>query len=123
MEEILTRYGLLALFVLPAVEGDVTLILAGVVSHLGIFQTLRRDLRRDCRSIRWRLYVLGRALQIDINSSELALSPNGWWGGRATGAAVRDLGDYCRTFGLRHSHRLGIVLGHSTTALCPVCRP
>mgnify|MGYP003289612125 FL=1 len=40
MEEILTRYGLLALFVLAAVEGDVTLILAGVVSHLGIFNLL-----------------------------------------------------------------------------------
>ena len=40
MEEILTRYGLLALFVLAAVEGDVTLILAGVVSHLGIFKLL-----------------------------------------------------------------------------------
>lgn len=40
MEEILTRYGLLALFILAAVEGDVTLILAGVVSHLGIFNLL-----------------------------------------------------------------------------------
>jgi membrane protein DedA with SNARE-associated domain len=40
MEEILTKYGLLALFVLAAVEGDVTLILADVVTHLGIFKLL-----------------------------------------------------------------------------------
>jgi membrane protein DedA with SNARE-associated domain len=40
MEEILTRYGLLALLILAAVEGDATLILAGVISHLGIFNLL-----------------------------------------------------------------------------------
>ena len=40
MEEIVTRYGLFAVLVLAAVEGDVTLILAGVVSHLGIFNLL-----------------------------------------------------------------------------------
>jgi len=37
LEAILTRYGALAVFVGVAVEGEVTLILAGVVAHLGYF--------------------------------------------------------------------------------------
>lgn len=37
LQELLIRYGLVAVFVGSAVEGDLSLILAGVVSHLGIF--------------------------------------------------------------------------------------
>lgn len=36
METLLIRYGLLAVFIGGAVEGDVTFILAGVVVHLGL---------------------------------------------------------------------------------------
>ena len=38
LEGLLIRYGLLAVLLGSAVEGDFTLILAGVVSHLGIFE-------------------------------------------------------------------------------------
>jgi membrane protein DedA with SNARE-associated domain len=37
LESLLVSYGLVALFLGSAAEGDVTLILAGVVAHLGIF--------------------------------------------------------------------------------------
>lgn len=37
IQELLIRYGLIAVLVGSAFEGDVTLILAGVVAHLGIF--------------------------------------------------------------------------------------
>jgi membrane protein DedA with SNARE-associated domain len=37
LQELLIRYGLLAVFLGAAFEGDFSLILAGVVAHLGIF--------------------------------------------------------------------------------------
>lgn len=37
LEELLIRYGLVAVLLGSAVEGDLSLILAGVVAHLGIF--------------------------------------------------------------------------------------
>jgi membrane protein DedA with SNARE-associated domain len=37
LERILIQYGLLAVLLLATVEGDLTLILAGVVAHLGMF--------------------------------------------------------------------------------------
>ena len=37
MEDLLSRFGLLAVLVLAAVEGDISVILAGVVAHLGFF--------------------------------------------------------------------------------------
>lgn len=37
MEDILIRYGLLAVFLGAMLEGDVSVILAGVVAHLGFF--------------------------------------------------------------------------------------
>jgi membrane protein DedA with SNARE-associated domain len=37
LQQLLIRYGLVALFLGSAFEGDFTLILAGVVAHLGIF--------------------------------------------------------------------------------------
>jgi membrane protein DedA with SNARE-associated domain len=37
LEALLDRFGLLALFVLAAVEGDMSVILGGVVAHLGFF--------------------------------------------------------------------------------------
>jgi membrane protein DedA with SNARE-associated domain len=40
MEDILIRFGLLAVFIGAALEGDVTLILAGVVAHLGLFDLM-----------------------------------------------------------------------------------
>src|SRR5919197_1997256 len=62
LEELVIRYGLFAVFLGSAFEGDFTLILAGVVSHLGIFQfphallagTLGTFLGDSC----W--YLLGR---------------------------------------------------------------
>jgi membrane protein DedA with SNARE-associated domain len=38
LQELLIRYGLLAVVMGAALEGDFSLILAGVVSHLGIFE-------------------------------------------------------------------------------------
>ena len=38
LEEILSRFGLIAVFAGAAVEGDVTMILAGVVAHLGFMR-------------------------------------------------------------------------------------
>ena len=37
LQQLLIRYGLIAVLVGSAVEGDITLLLAGVVAHLGIF--------------------------------------------------------------------------------------
>jgi membrane protein DedA with SNARE-associated domain len=37
LQQLLIRYGLIAVFLGSAVEGDFSLILAGVVAHLGIF--------------------------------------------------------------------------------------
>lgn len=37
LEQLVTRYGLVAVFIGAAVEGDLTLILAGVFAHLGYF--------------------------------------------------------------------------------------
>jgi membrane protein DedA with SNARE-associated domain len=37
LEELLSRFGLLAVFLLAAIEGDISVILAGVVAHLGFF--------------------------------------------------------------------------------------
>ena len=37
IQELLIRYGLIAVLIGSAFEGDFSLILAGVVSHLGIF--------------------------------------------------------------------------------------
>src|SRR4029079_9329079 len=37
LQELLIRYGLLAVFLGAAFEGDFSLILAGVVAHLGLF--------------------------------------------------------------------------------------
>lgn len=37
LEPLLIRYGVLAVFVFATVEGDLTLIVAGVVAHLGLF--------------------------------------------------------------------------------------
>ena len=37
LQELLIRYGLIAVLIGSAIEGDFSLILAGVVSHLGIF--------------------------------------------------------------------------------------
>jgi membrane protein DedA with SNARE-associated domain len=36
VEELVTRFGLLAVFVLTAIEGDVALILGGVAAHMGL---------------------------------------------------------------------------------------
>jgi membrane protein DedA with SNARE-associated domain len=37
LEELLSRFGLAAVFLLAATEGDISVILAGVVAHLGFF--------------------------------------------------------------------------------------
>ncbi|MBK8005784.1 MAG: hypothetical protein IPK12_18180 [Gemmatimonadetes bacterium] len=40
MDAFLTRYGLLALLALATVEGDVSLVVGGVLAHLGEINTL-----------------------------------------------------------------------------------
>jgi membrane protein DedA with SNARE-associated domain len=37
LEELLSRFGLVAVFLLAGTEGDISVILAGVVAHLGFF--------------------------------------------------------------------------------------
>ena len=38
MEALLLRFGLIMVFLGTAVEGDVTMMLAGVTAHLGLFR-------------------------------------------------------------------------------------
>ena len=38
MEELIVRYGLVMVFLGTAIEGDVTMMLAGVTAHLGLFR-------------------------------------------------------------------------------------
>jgi membrane protein DedA with SNARE-associated domain len=47
VEELLARYGTLAIFVGAALEGDATLVLAGVVAHLGLV-SLRDAILAGC---------------------------------------------------------------------------
>jgi membrane protein DedA with SNARE-associated domain len=76
VEELVARFGLPALVVGAAVEGDVTLVLAGVVAHLGLLPLL--PALAAC--------VLG-----------LLVADVAWyWVGRARGAAIRGSALYAR---------------------------
>jgi membrane protein DedA with SNARE-associated domain len=84
MEEFLQKYGLFALFVGAMIEGDVFLVLGGLVSHLGYFNPVAAvmagalgNLAADCS---W--YALGR-----VQSRRLS----GWRAFRTARGAVNRL--------------------------------
>jgi membrane protein DedA with SNARE-associated domain len=73
LEEILEHYGLFAVFFISIFEGDVILVLAGVVSHLGFFTPFEAFVASwsglligDCG---W--YYVGRSLSTKVQNSSL----------------------------------------------------
>lgn len=76
MQDFLVRYGLLAVVVGAAFEGDVTIIMAGVVAHLGFF---------------------GLPLAVEAACLGAFIGDSGWyWLGRTQSARVRQTRFYRR---------------------------
>jgi membrane protein DedA with SNARE-associated domain len=73
LEGFLSQYGLLALFLLAAVEGDVSLLVAGVLTHLGVLSLPGAILAGAAGNlvgdIVW--FILGRTYRERIRSSRL----------------------------------------------------
>jgi membrane protein DedA with SNARE-associated domain len=73
LEAFLSRYGLVALFLLATVEGDVSLLVAGVLAHLGILALPGAILAGAAGNLLgdtvW--FTLGRAHRARIRSSRL----------------------------------------------------
>ena len=75
MEDFLARYGLLAVFAAAAVEGDASVVLAGVLAHLGFF-SLPRAIEAASHGgfvgdTAW--YALGRLNAVAVRQSRLYL--------------------------------------------------
>lgn len=73
LEGVLSRYGLMALFILATVEGDVSLLVAGVLAHLGVLTLEGTILAGAAGNLLgdtlW--FALGRAQRERIRSSRL----------------------------------------------------
>jgi membrane protein DedA with SNARE-associated domain len=73
LEGVLSRYGLIALFLVATVEGDVSLVLAGVLAHLGILPVPGAILAGAAGNLVgdsvW--FTLGRAHSARIRSSRV----------------------------------------------------
>ena len=71
MEDILIRYGLLAVFLGAMLEGDVSVILAGVLAHLGFFSLTGAIVVGACGGIVADVvcYVIGRTHAATIRGS------------------------------------------------------
>ena len=73
MEDFLARYGLLAVFAAAAVEGDASVVLAGVLAHLGFFSLPRAveaaSLGGVVGDTAW--YALGRLNAVAVRQSRL----------------------------------------------------
>ena len=73
MEKLITTYGLPAIFLSAAVEGDVTMILAGVLAHIGLVtlpQVILAGWMGACLSDSF-LFSLGRIQQERIRQSRI----------------------------------------------------
>ena len=75
MEDFLARYGLLAVFAAAAIEGDASVVLAGVVAHLGFFSLPRAVQAASLGGLvgdsAW--YALGRLNAAAVRQSHLYL--------------------------------------------------
>jgi len=75
VEDFLARYGLLAVFAAAAIEGDASVVLAGVVAHLGFFSLPRAVQAASLGGLvgdsAW--YALGRLNAAAVRQSRLYL--------------------------------------------------
>ena len=118
LQELLIRYGLLAVFLGAAFEGDFSLILAGVVAHLGIFPFPHAIAAGALGSLMgdsiW--FGFGRLRGTEIPTGKAV--PQGRSHHRATGVPARPVGTPGGSIRLRHQGGQHAVLGIARPAGC-----
>src|SRR5512138_3427265 len=93
LEDLIRRYGLFAVFVGGATEGDLTLVVTGALAHLGYFgfvlATALGCLGAVCVDCIW--YALGRTRATVIRSSRFYQQAGPWVEGMAERTGPREI--------------------------------